>query len=378
MARQPKPWYRKDRDSWFVTIGGVRHNLGNNKKVAMERYYALMRTPNAAKVASKSFAAIADAFLDWVKPNRSADTFEWYRYRIERFCQRYPDLSADEIKPFHVQEWVDSYTHLSQTSRRNYVRSVKRCLKWALRQGYVDTDPIADMEVPGAEAREVRVLKEEFETLCSFIRDDTFLELCRVCYTTGCRPQEILRVEARHYEPAHKRWVLPPSEAKGKKRPRIVYLPPYALAVTVRLCSKFPKGRLFRNTRDKPWTTDAVNNGFTRLQVRMGKDALKKGGHDLKVLTMAAFGLDAKAYKALGWREQTKLTNKVASSYAPHYSLYSFRHSWATNALETGLDALTVATLMGHSDPSTLARVYSHISSNPEHMSSQALRALGE
>ncbi len=32
MARQPKPWYRKDRDSWFVTVGGTRHNLGADKK----------------------------------------------------------------------------------------------------------------------------------------------------------------------------------------------------------------------------------------------------------------------------------------------------------------------------------------------------------
>ena len=27
MPRQPRPWYRKDRDAWFVTIDGTRHNL---------------------------------------------------------------------------------------------------------------------------------------------------------------------------------------------------------------------------------------------------------------------------------------------------------------------------------------------------------------
>lgn len=154
MARQPKPWFRENRQAWFVTIDGCRHNLGPNKKAAFDRFYELMRQPKESRqVASTAFAATADAFLDWVKTNRAEDTYEWYRYRLERFCQKYPDLTIADIRPFHVQTWVDSYPELKQTSRRNYVRSVKRCMKWARRQGYVDSDPIADMEVPGAEAR---------------------------------------------------------------------------------------------------------------------------------------------------------------------------------------------------------------------------------
>lgn len=79
MARQPKPWFRKDRKSWFVTVNGHRHNLGPDKKEAFERFYALMRQPVAKKISSESFAAIADAFLDWTQQHRSGDTYEWYR-----------------------------------------------------------------------------------------------------------------------------------------------------------------------------------------------------------------------------------------------------------------------------------------------------------
>ncbi len=110
MARLPKPWFRSDRNCWFVTIGGVRHNLGPNKKRAHEKFHELMRAPKTEVVEfeNSSFAVIADAFLEWVKQHRSPDTFEWYRYRIERFCQKYPDLNAQDLKPFHVQTWVDS------------------------------------------------------------------------------------------------------------------------------------------------------------------------------------------------------------------------------------------------------------------------------
>jgi hypothetical protein len=109
MSRQPKPWFRADRGSWFVTVNGTRHNLGEDKKLAFDRFYELMRTPAASKIASSAFAAIADSFLDWVNTNRAPDTYEWYRYRLERFCQRYPDLAIQQIRPFHVQQWVDSY-----------------------------------------------------------------------------------------------------------------------------------------------------------------------------------------------------------------------------------------------------------------------------
>ncbi|MEI6539410.1 MAG: site-specific integrase, partial [Planctomycetota bacterium] len=151
MARSAKPWYRKDRKAWFVTIDGIRHNLGPDKTEAFRQFHALMREPKHKEVKSQSFVAIADAFLEWLQKHRAPDTYEWYRYRIERFCQTYPELKLGDLKPFHVQKWVDTYPDLSRTSRRNYLRSVKRCVSWACKQGYLENDPIHQMEVPSAE-----------------------------------------------------------------------------------------------------------------------------------------------------------------------------------------------------------------------------------
>ena len=69
-----------------------------------------------------------------------------------------------------------------------------------------------------------------------------------------------------------------------------------------------------------------------------------------------------------------KLVARVIIKTIPRYSLYALRHAWATRALQSGLDGLTVAILMGHSDPSTLARVYQHLSHNPEHLLAQAAK----
>ena len=45
MARTSKPWWRKDRQAWFVTIDGERFNLGRYRKAAFRRFHELMGRP---------------------------------------------------------------------------------------------------------------------------------------------------------------------------------------------------------------------------------------------------------------------------------------------------------------------------------------------
>lgn len=387
MARRPKPWFRESRGAWFVTLGGVQNDLGPNKKVAFERFYELMRQPQERKVDPRSLIAIIDAFLDWVQKHRSPDTFEWYRYRLQRFAKKHPDLRVGDLKPFHAQQWVDSYAGLSVTSRRNYLRTIKRCLAWAVRQGYLEKNPLAALEVPTAERREGLISPDDFEKLLSFCRDKCFRDLVVVTWETGCRPQESLRVEARHVDLVNQRWIFPQKESKGKRAPRIVYLNDKALEITRKLMERNPSGPLFRNSDGVPWTTEAVNCGFGRLQVRMGRaemqtQKLKIGDDAIAALipklhpNRKARGRELKKSDAeLRAEARRKLTDRLASSLVSRHSLYAIRHSWATRALKSGLDGLTVAILMGHSDPSTLARVYQHLAHDPQHMLDQAKRA---
>ena len=389
MRCSTKPWFREARGAWFVTVGGTQHNLGPDKKQAFDRFYELMRQPQERKVDPRSLIAIIDAFLEWVEKHRSPDTFEWYRYRLQRFAERHPTLTVSELKPFHVQKWVDSYPGLSVTSRRNYLRTIKRCLAWAVRQGYLEQNPLSTLEVPSGERKEVAVTLDEYETLLSYCRDDNFRDLVVVTWDTGCRPQESLRVEARHVDLANQRWVFPQKESKGKRAPRIVYLSEKAAEITARLMNTNPTGALFRNTEGKAWSTDAVNCAFDRIQVRMAKVEMAKRDLTLDPDDIANFTkalkptrcikgkLVTKSEAELRDEAKRKLTQRKATKLVPRYSLYALRHSWATKALKSGLDGLTVAILMGHSDPSTLARVYQHLSHDPQHLLKQARRANG-
>ena len=386
MPHFPKPFYKKARGVWYVEINRKQINLGPDEKEAFRQYHLLMGKPREQAVSPESLLAIIDAFLEWTQKNRAPDTYEWYRYRLQRFVSTYPDMRVSALKPFHVEHWVDQYD-VAQTTRRNYFRSIKRCLSWARRQGRIDSDPLEGLDVPGAERKDVYVPPEEFERLLTFVPDAGFRSLLVTTYQTGCRPQESLRVVADWVDKKNARWVFPQKESKGKKSPRIIYLNDVALAISKRLLDKHPNGELFRNSRNRPWSTEAVNCCFDRIQTRMGKSLLKVEGKEPSETEIAKFAMTlapkkrekgierAKRPAELREEAKAKLFGRMARQIAPRYSLYALRHSWATNALKRGVDPLTVALLMGHKDPSMLARVYQHLSHSPEHMRDQARKA---
>ena len=386
MAHFPKPFFKKARGLWYVEIDRKQINLGPDREEAFRQYHQMMTQPRAEYVSPESVIAIIDSFLDWVHKNRAPDTFEWYRRRLQRFVTKYPDMKVSQLRPFHVEQWVDQYD-LAVTTRHNYFRSIKTCMKWAVKQGYIQSSPLKDMEVPSPERREVYIPPEEFEAMLVHLPDGPMRDLIVTTYHTGCRPQESLRLIDRYVELDQARWVFPQNKSKGKRAPRVVYLDDVALAITRRLLAESSGGELFRNSKGNPWTKDAVNCAVDRIRLRMGKATLKAAGKEpseeaivkrIKTLkkTKRVKGIERQKTAAeLRCEAKQKLFRKMAFEVTPRYSLYALRHSWATNALKRGVDSLTVALLMGHRDPAMLARVYQHLSHSPDHMLGQARRA---
>jgi integrase len=179
--------------------------------------------------------------------------------------------------------------------------------------------------------------------------------------------------------------VIPVSESKTDIV-RVVYLADDALAITQRLMVKHPQGPLFLNSRRRPWTTDAVNNALERVQVRMGRQAMQREGltvsddsiaqliHSLRPTRVERGVERLKRPAELRHEAKSKLSKKLACSLAPRYCLYHIRHTWMNRLLTSGVDAMTVAILAGHKDPSTLAKTYQHLSQNPQFLLDQVRR----
>lgn len=380
MARTPKPWYWEERGSWYVTIRGTRHNLGADRSEARRAFHALMSKPVPKPVQrADTVAAVVDRFLDWVQKNRAPDTYVWYQSRLQLFVTRHPDLTVEELRPIHVQEWIDS-VHGSPGTKRNYARTIQRAMRWAAQMGCIDVNPIAGFQKPKGGVRSTVLSSEDFAELLSLIRSSDFKELLTFAWETGARAAECLAVERRHVDLAGGRIVFPVEEEKMERAPRIIYLNDAALAIIRRLCVRCPSGTLFRNSAGEPWTTEAVNCAFIAAQHRLGRLRLKaeKAVLTEEEITACIAGLKpARTVKGKSVRKskaelrgeaRRKLWNRKAAEKAPKYCLTVLRHSWCHHALRRGIDALTVSVLMGHADCSMVTKVYSHLSHAPDYL----------
>ena len=377
MAKHPKPWLRKGR-GWYVQRNGVQVFLGREKSQAFKQYHALMDRA-AGRVKTGFVSVLVDSFLEWVQENRAPDTYRWYKDRLQLFCGLYPDLKVSGLKPLHVQKWIDGMK-VANGTKRNFARSIMRCMKWAEEQGYIEKSPLAHFKKPRGGVRQKLVSPENYRTILESIRRRPLKDLVTFAWETGARAIECLAVEARHVELENARVVFPVDEEKMERASRVIYLTATALEIVARLSKENPSGPIFRNTEGKPWTPESVNCAFVVLQIRMGKQVLKAEGHELAEKDIAAKIKTLKASRIVNGRTTTKtpqelreeamkkLWNAAAVKKAPKFCLTAFRHSFCHRLLKAGVDALTVSNLMGHSGVSMVVEFYSHMNHAPEYL----------
>jgi integrase len=207
-------------------------------------------------------------------------------------------------------------------TRANFARCIQRAFRWALKQKLIASNPVEHVEKPGKRKREVFYTREEYERILGVFPDQRMKDVVITAWETGCRPQELFAVEARHVDLAGKRWLFELKNSKGKRKHRIVYLSDAAFEVTKRLVAEHPAGPLFRHADDGRWDKETVGRRFARKKKKLGK----------------------------------------------RYCLYGFRHSFAQRKLIEGTDPMTVAILLGHSNTNMLAQHYSHLYQDADHL----------
>src|SRR4051794_1444177 len=98
----PKPWFRKQTQSWYVCINDVQHNLGKDKKEADKAFHHLMAGEGLAKPTKElPLGGLVEQFLADCEKTVTPETASWYRVFLADFAERYPKLLPKDIAPRH-------------------------------------------------------------------------------------------------------------------------------------------------------------------------------------------------------------------------------------------------------------------------------------
>lgn len=389
----PEPFFRPRKNRWYVELHGKQVNLGPDEEQARVRWHQVMGgadpRPNTADSSGPLVWRVIDLFVGWCLRHRPGRTAEWYQKHLENFLNSLPDrqtLTVDRLKPFHVENWADAHPTWGPNHRRGAITAVQRAFSWAEKKGHITASPVRGVEKPPPKRREQVLTPAEFAGLLSRVKEPCFRDVLEFCWETGCRVQEVRLIEARHVRADRGRIELPPTEAKGKKRWRQIYLTPRAEDIVRRLLSRH-RGVLFRNADGNPWDAQNFNNRFCRLQHRLGREELARRGFELDPEKVKAFAATLRperraAGKTLPKSEadllreaRKKLTAKAAAGLGTKYALTAIRHSYCQRLLEAGVDHVTVAALMGHVDSVMVSRTYSHMDRSVDFLRQELLRA---
>lgn len=345
-----RKFWRASHKAWYCHIiypDGRQQDrrLGKDEEEAEGKRQAILQ--EIKKTGRPSLDCTVDqliqAFLTYTEDNNARRTYLWYRNFLKSFSQSVATtLAVRDLELHHVQNWLTKAYPVkgNQNTRHDAIAAVKRLFNWAAREmGYLDRNPLSGLQKPPRTHRETCPTRAQWDEVLSHLgADDPFRDFVTALVDTGCRPQELRVVEARHLDLAAQPDPLirfTDGDIPGKRFGRDVRLVPRVVEILRRLVLKHPEGPLFRNRDGNPWVKDALNCRFQRLK---------------------------RSYK-----------------FPFRINCYAARHSLATDILDKGGSAGAVASLLGHRDPTVVLRFYGkHIDQRPEHLQGLLEKARNE
>lgn len=342
-----KVWFRKQTGWWYASIkeSGTYQQIKlvkapddkDGKKLAeaqLVQELASKQHADQAPPGNTGWVTVAHVLTGFLKHSREEHeepTARWYTDLLTPFSELWGKLRVTQLRKKHVKRWLTEKGY-NPTSANKALGAVKRAFNWAVEEEHIPKNPIAHVRKPKALVRDRTLTSEERDLILASIKDLAFRQFVNAMTLTGCRPGEIARVTAADFDAERGLWVLQKHKtAKKTGKPRTIYLCPEALELTTELIAKHPEGPLFLNLRGKPWTRNAVRIRFMRLREKF-----------------------------------PQLKGVVA---------YTYRSSFATDALESGVQEASVAALLGHTNTTTLHKFYARLSHKVGHLKDAAAKA---
>ena len=333
------PWYWREKDGWFVHAFGKRNNLkvkGEGAEAeAVRAWHRLMAdglSIKAVVVAAKpTVKDVVTAYLADAERRVKAQTMASYRPTLQAVVEVHGRELADAFTQANALAWANR-PGWSSSTRYGVLGTLQTAFKWAEANGLIASSPLKRLKRPPKQSRGVKsVVTADSHAVLMAAASPTLRPVLALLHATGARPSEVCRLTAKDVGVANGVAVLSDHKTSAHGHSRFIVLTPSALAILQPLIAAGKAGPLLRNAKGNPWSKDALGHAMRRLSLKCGVKAIA----------------------------------------------YGFRHTFATDALASGVPDATVAALLGHSGTTMLHKHYSHLTHQATTMKQAALQVRG-
>jgi len=268
---------------------------------------------------------LLERFCDYLTSIKgySKDTIRRYRYVVGNYCRMMKVLEINQVNDNNVQEMFYKGRTERNWSANTFIVHHKSLLvffRWCMKQGYLDKNPIIEIEKPRLEKKLPTKLNKQtalklLEIVYNYPYENNFLRyrnhaIFSTFIFTGLRKQELLNL--KYMDVDIENLTIFVRQGKGNKD-RIVPMS-YTLAQTLK--KYLDERRRMNKTNPEFFSSSRENMGFT--------------DNGLKKLV-----------------DQVRLVSDMK------FSVHKLRHTFATLMLEGGCDIYSLSKMMGHSDIKT-------------------------
>src|SRR5262245_4848262 len=146
----PKPWFRKQKNCWYVQINGRQLSLGPDEKQAWKKFHRLV-ADGIHQPLNLTVETLCDKFLEFSEREHERETYGWYARFLQKFCDQYGAVKVSVLRPYHVNGWAAQWKN--DSTRRCAIVAVKRAVSWGISEGYLEQDPLKTLKKPPAKRR---------------------------------------------------------------------------------------------------------------------------------------------------------------------------------------------------------------------------------
>lgn len=315
-----KGYFFRTGRGWFATAGARKIPLRDEQGMplrdrrtpvmrvqeAYARYLLTAENPDVVTglPAAISVADVCRHYLDYCQANDRPNTYSIRRKALVDFCSGFPasvvdrmekskapksklfrserihagfgQLSADELRPYHVDQWIAVHPTWKK-SKRTWINALRRAMNYAVDARLLSVNPIKGIKVPQDNVRNTYISPELEQAMYASCWKP-LANIIRVLIRTGARyGVELLRLTAAHVHESARgmEWRFSADESKNREERVIRITDQQVIAIMRGLMEKYPKGPLFRNRKGKPMTANNLRSSFKQLLTRLRKKGIE-------------------------------------------------------------------------------------------------------